>query len=276
VVSNEYTRDDRQNQIIHSQHSPFIFAKRDKRLVQTHNPIYNDPMNQAAYLHRLQRIDTQIDQTDARLAEIERLFNEDERIRTARQNADEAKRSLEIARQALRSVEFSVHETRVKMEQSDSALYSGTIKNPKELQDLQREIASLKNRLSQLEEQQLEAMIAQEEAEESERQAQDELLRAQAQMVEQKAGLAGERTTMQKNRQRWEAEKGAALPAILPQNLEVYNRLRDQKKGLAVSTVEDNTCGVCGSEIRPSESQAARISSSLLFCSSCGRILYAG
>jgi hypothetical protein len=233
-------------------------------------------MNQAAYLHRLQRIDSQIDQTDARLAEIERLFAEDERVRAAKQLADEARRALEKARLALRSIEHSVSEVRIKMEQSESALYSGTIKNPKELQDLQREITSLKDRLAQLEEQQLDAMIVQEECETNERFMQADLVRAQAQSVEQKAGLAGERSLMQKNRQRWEAERAAAIPTVLPQFLEVYQRLREQKKGLAVSVVEDNTCGVCGSEIRPAESQSARLSSNLLFCNSCGRILFDG
>jgi len=233
-------------------------------------------MNQAAYLHRLQRIDTQIDQTDTRLAEIERLIEEDERVRSAKLNAEEARRSLEKSRLALRSAEHNVNETRIKMEQSDSALYSGTIRNPKELQDLQREIESLKARLAQLEEQQLNAMIALEEAEANERLLQDDLLHVQAQAVEQKAGLAGERSVMNKNRQRLEAERAAALSPILPQNLDVYNHLRIHKNGLAVCVVEDETCLSCGSEVRLAESQAARMSSVLNYCKFCGRILFAG
>jgi uncharacterized protein len=233
-------------------------------------------MNQAAYLHRLQRIDTQIDQTDARLEEIERLFAEDERVRSAKQLADEARREMEKARLALRSAEHLVTETRIKMEQSEAALYGGTIRNPKELQDLQREISSLKTRLAQLEDQQLTAMIVQEEAESLDREKQEDWVNAQAQAVEQKAGLAGERTTTQKNRQRLEAERAAALPPILLPNLEVYRHLREQKKGIAVCTVDDDTCTVCGAEVRPAEGQAARQSSSLVFCKSCGRILYGG
>jgi uncharacterized protein len=254
----------------------FKIANNTPQLAQIANPIYNDPMNQAAYLHRLQRIDTQIDQTDTRLADIERLFAEDERVRSAKQLADEARREMEKARLALRSAEHLVSETRIKMEQSEAALYGGTIRNPKELQDLQREIASLKARLAQLEDQQLTAMILQEEAETTDQAMQRDLVSAQAQAVEQKAGLSGERTTMQKNHQRLEAERAAALPPILAHNLEVYQRLREQKKGIAVCTVEDDTCTVCGAEVRPAEGQAARQSSSLVFCSSCGRILYGG
>lgn len=237
---------------------------------------YNGDMNQAAYLHRIQRIDTQIDQTEARLAEIERLLSEDERVQNAKKRADDARRVLEKARQALRAVEHNVSETNIKIEQSNAALYSGTIRNPKELQDLEREIASLKSRLANLEDQQLGAMLEQEDAEASDRAAQEDLTRVQAQAIEQKAGLAGERGSLEKNRQRLAAERSAAVPPVLPANLETYQRLREQKKGLAVTVVEDDTCGVCGSEVRPAESQAARNTNQLHFCKSCGRILYAG
>jgi predicted nucleic acid-binding Zn-ribbon protein len=239
-------------------------------------PIYNDLMNQAAYLHRLQRIDTQIDHIDSRLAEIERLLAEDERVRAAKKSADDARQTLEKSRLNLRSMEHSVTETRIKIDQSNAMLYGGTIRNPKELQDLQREIESLTHRLSQLEDQQLEAMINQEEAENLEQLAQTEYRNAQAKAIEEKAGLVGEQETLKKNRLRFIAERSVAITPISSSSLEIYNHLREQRKGIVVAVVEDNTCGVCGSQIRPAESQAARISPDLQYCSFCGRILFAG
>jgi uncharacterized protein len=233
-------------------------------------------MNQSAYLHRLQRIDTQIDQTENRLVEIERLLSEDERIRLARHTWDEAKITLEKSRQSLRAGEHNVQTTRIKIEQSEASLYGGLIHNPKELQDLQREIESLKRHNSSLEDIQLQAMIEQEEAEEAERAAQAEYHRTEATVAEQKSGLVGERDGLQKNLIRLQAERSAALPAVLPANLDIYNRIREQKKGTAVSLVEDDTCTMCGAEVRPGESQASRMQSTLHYCTSCGRILFAG
>jgi uncharacterized protein len=233
-------------------------------------------MNQSAYLHRLQRIDTQIDQTENRLAEIERLLSEDERIRQAHLSWDESKRVLEKSRLALRSDEHNVQATRVKIEQSEASLYGGLIRNPKELQDLQREIESLKRHMAALEDLQLQAMLEQEEAEEAERNAQTGLHRAEAEVAEQKSGLAGERDGLLKNKSRLQAERSAALPAVLAANLEIYNRIREQKKGIAVSFVDDDTCTICGAEVRLGEGQAARMQSSLHYCTSCGRILFAG
>ena len=233
-------------------------------------------MNQSAYLHRLQRIDTQIDQTETRIAEIERLLSEDERIRQAKLTAEEAKRELELARQALRAAEHLVRETRIKTEQSEASLYGGSIRNPKELQDLQREIDSLKRHMLVLEENELQAMITVEAAEKTDQNAQSGLLQAQAEVTAQKAGLAGERDTLLKNRTRLHTERSAALSSVLPQNLETYQRIRELKKGIAVTAIDEDTCTTCGAEVRPSEGQSARMQSNLHFCTSCGRILFAG
>jgi predicted nucleic acid-binding Zn-ribbon protein len=238
--------------------------------------LYNDDMNQSAYLHRLQRVDSQIDQIEARLAEIERLLSEDERIRNARQEVEDSRRDLEISRQALRAIEHNAHETRIKAEQSEASLYGGSIRNPKELQDLQREIDSLKRHLSALEDEQLQAMLDQEEMEKKYQSAQDKLNRAVAEVTQQKAGLAGERDSLSKKRQSLEAERSAALGPVLPQNLETYIRIREQKKGIAVTAVDEDTCAICGAEVRLGEGQAARMQSNLHFCTSCGRILFAG
>ena len=233
-------------------------------------------MNQSAYLIRLQRIDTQIDQTENRLAVIDRLLSEDERIRLAKLAWDESKRGLEKTRLALRSAEHNVQTTRIKIEQSESSLYAGLIRNPKELQDLQREIESLKRHMVNLEDIQLQSMLEQEEAEDLERKTVTDFHRTEAEVAEQKSGLSGERNALLKNRIRLQAERSAALPAILAANLEIYTRVRDQKKGTAVAAVDDDTCAVCGAEVRPGESQAARMQAALHYCTSCGRILFAG
>ena len=49
--------------------------------------------------------------------------------------------------------------------QAEASLYGGHVQNPKELQDLQKDVASLKRHLETLEERELEAMEAAENAE---------------------------------------------------------------------------------------------------------------
>ena len=233
-------------------------------------------MNQSFHLYRLQQIDTQISQVESQLKEIERLMAGNEAVRQTQMAADEKNKALQKARQVLKEIEFSVRDQMVKIEQCESSLYSGKVKNPKELQDLQKEIASLKKHLSLLEDRQLESMVATEEAEQAAQETAKLYAQAQAAFAEQSAGWAGQADQLKKQLARLLAERAPALAFITKESLEMYNRLRQRKNGVGVVTVSDNACSVCGGTIRPSETQAARAAQVLSFCSSCGRILYAG
>ena len=233
-------------------------------------------MNQAGQLYRLQRIDTQIDLASSRVEQIDKLLREDERMQSAQAARDAAKVRLEKARNALRSIEHLTTEQQVKIEQTNATLYSGMVKNPKELQDLQKEILSLRKHLGTLEDQQLEAMIEFEEAEQAEQAAQAFQKTVEAEVIQAKAGLTGERSQLVTKLENLGQERNAALTPIAADNLEIYNQIRNQKHGIAVTSVEDDACTSCGAQIRASEAQSARIQSKLQFCSSCGRILFAG
>ena len=109
-------------------------------------------MTKGANLYRLQCLDDEGDGKRRRLAEVETALGEDEVLKQARRAVESAQarvkkraagqRDLELETQGL--VDKSVHE--------EKRLYSGAIKNPKELQELQAEVAALKRRRGQLEE----------------------------------------------------------------------------------------------------------------------------
>lgn len=233
-------------------------------------------MNEAIHLYRLQQIDTQIDQTAASLAEIERLLEGDETVRQARLAVEAANKQLHTARLNLKQTEFAVHEQQMKIAQNEASLYSGRIKNPKELQDLQKDIASLKKHLAVLEDQQLEVMLATEESETLVQNSQKTLDQSQASFTERSAGWLGQKEALTRNYERLQAERAAAIPVVSPQSLQTYENLRKRKSGVAVTSIREGSCSVCGANIRPSELQAARAAQSLVYCNTCGRILYAG
>ena len=233
-------------------------------------------MNQAFHLARLQRIDIQIDQINNRIREIDRLLRENGAVREA-QKAFSDSESIELkAKKQLSLAESAVESQRIKIETNESALYGGKIHNPKELQDLQNDIASLKRRIAVLEDELLEAMLALEEAENKHKANKNELDKAQAHFISQNADLVGEKGKITGNLQRLMGEREAALKPIDPASLSIYQRLREQKHGIAVATVEDGACSACGTELRPAEMQAARSPHSIIYCASCGRILYSG
>ncbi len=233
-------------------------------------------MNQAFHLARLQRIDLQIDQANNRIKEIERLLSENEAVRQAENAFRLAEAAESKARQRLMMAENAVEAQRIKIETNEAALYAGKIHNPKELQDLQNDIASRKKNLESLEDEQLEAMLTLEDTEKARKNCKNHLDETQARLISQNASLAGEKEKLKESLLRLGGEREAALKPITPESLTIYQNLRKQKHGIAVATVEDGACSGCGTELRPAELQAARSPYTIVFCATCGRILYSG
>lgn len=233
-------------------------------------------MSQSFNLYQLQKIDTQLDRINTRLSEIERTLASDKDVKQADQNSKNKRTQLSSASKALQIIEESVQSKRIKIEQSESALYSGQVRNPKELQDLQAEITSLKKFLKDLEDQQLDAMIQFEEAEKQSQDSDQLLIKAQNLAMERNAALNSEYSLLLKEKEKLLIEKEAATGQIVEGNLSIYNHLRVQKNGIVVATIDEDSCSVCGSIINPAERQAARSPSKICYCQFCGRILYAG
>jgi hypothetical protein len=70
-------------------------------------------------------------------------------------------------------------------------------------------------------------------------------------------------------------ERGATLAPIETSMIQIYENLRQQKKGVAIAEVSDNSCASCGATVTASLVQNARSQKQLAHCPSCGRILYA-
>ena len=233
-------------------------------------------MSQTTHLYSLQKTDLQIDRINARILEIEKILQSDKRILEAQNTINAISLRQNAAKRELSLIEDEVQSNKIKQETNESSLYSGRIHNPKELQDLQKDIEVRKKNLLHLEEKQLEAMIHLEEIEKEKSTADDLLKQAQINVVQQQASLAGEKEILIKNKSNLESEKKAISASINPDNMTVYLRLRQQKKGIAVSIVEEEACSSCGSDLRPEEIQMAKSQTQLYFCLSCGRILIIG
>lgn len=232
-------------------------------------------MSAALGLYRLQQVDSRIDQIQARLKAIQQTLENDLELRAATDQLAAAETEHRDAERALKSSEAEVEKQRIKIEQAEASLYGGQVHNPKELQDLQKDIASLKRHLETLEERELQAMLSVEDIEKELQTAKTTLERVQLNLKEQNQDLARESETLNKELERLHSEHQAVLTNIATQALNVYDQLRKQKRGIAVTTVADSSCEACGTTITASQQQNARSASQLFHCPTCGRILYA-
>ena len=146
-------------------------------------------MSAALGLYRLQQVDSQIDQIQARLKAIQQTLENDEAVRTANERYASADGRHRDAERALKLSEAEFEKQRLKIEQAEASLYGGKVHNPKELQDLQKDVASLKRHLETLEERELEAMISAETAENELQAAKADLERVQSNLKEQHKDL---------------------------------------------------------------------------------------
>ena len=116
-------------------------------------------MATAFHLFQLQKIDSQVLANTRRRTQIDMMLANDAEIDSAKQELIEVENILEKLGLELKALEEKILSKRNKMEQSEASLYGGGVKNPKELQDIQKEISLLRTTLSSLEEEQLSLMM---------------------------------------------------------------------------------------------------------------------
>ncbi|MBN2045432.1 MAG: hypothetical protein JW757_10465 [Anaerolineales bacterium] len=232
-------------------------------------------MSQVRHLVQLQLLDTQLDQAKKRLAEIEVALNDHSAVRQAAVRSEKAAKALLEARLALKRAEQNVEVQQEKIDRNQKALYGGTKKSPKELEDLQMEAGALRRYLSVLEDRQLDAMLAFEEAEAASTTADQRLSEVKEKVAAENVDLGAEQRALLAQAADLEARREKIVSPIAPDMLAKYGQLRRTRMGVAVSEVKDGGCSVCGANLSAAQAQAARSPSKIVYCEVCGRILYA-
>lgn len=233
-------------------------------------------MTRVSTLFRLQTLDSQIDAHQSRLAEIEADLSRHPELDQARAEEAEARASLETARQAVRHAEEETRHQQQRIAETDKTLYGGGVRNPKELQDLQEEAASLRRYLAVLEERQLQQMMQSEDGEKTVSAAQSRREDLEQRRVEAELKLRAEQAALQGALATLGVQRDAMITAVAPEDLEKYSSVRRAKRGLAVVRMENDSCAGCGVAPSTSRVDAARSGQEIVQCGNCGRILYLG
>lgn len=233
-------------------------------------------MSQISNLYRLQQIDSQLDSAATKLLNIDKLLLDDILVKSAAQDVADADEFHKSVSRKLRESESKSYDTRIKIELVEASLYGGKIQNPKELQELQIELASLKRMLATIEDKQLETMMEVEEAEEKLMWCNEELHNAQKSQIERNADLQGEKTKLHNQVERLDAERKATTLTINAPDLSIYEQLRKSRNGVAVAKINSRSCDACGTTLTAALVQATQTTSQITRCPTCGRILYPG
>lgn len=187
-------------------------------------------MSATFHLYRLQKIDSQIDKVQKRLDDIQRIIDDNRELKHAKTVLKKCEAAHEKTEKALHQAENEVKAQHIKIEQTESMLYGGSLKNPKEIQDLQNKADSLKRYLSKLQDDQIEAMLVHEEEGETLQTAQNALNGIRNKLIQQNSQLGGEQTVLTQDMDRLVKERDAALREVPADMFSKYTQLRKQKK----------------------------------------------
>ncbi len=162
----------------------------------------------------MQQIDSQTDRDHSRLEAIKKILENDESIRLSLDLVNSASIDLHTAESKLKQSEQEVQALRVKIEQTESHLYSGLVHNPKELQDLQNDATALRRFMATLEDRLLEAMVALETAQIYDNDAQSAYLELRRKWEKQNEDLIQEQSELNKDIQRLTTERNAITESL--------------------------------------------------------------
>jgi len=232
-------------------------------------------MHPAQRLYHLQETDLGLAVVEKRLALVAASLGETEEVQSARQEVAATEDKLQACQTTLRAGELEVKGLSDKIRESEDQLYGGRVSNPKELKGLQEELGSLQRRKKAAEDAQLEAMMELEQLQESLAAQQESLALRLSEWRSQQDGLQREQAELLRQHDRLQAQR-SELAAASGAHLRVYEGLRGRRSGRAVALLRGGVCEACGMELPTGEAQQAQRSEGLSFCSSCGRVLWAG
>jgi len=229
-------------------------------------------MSVAGQLYQLQEIDLEIAEEERKLEQVNGRLGKDDVVVAAQRKLDAAKEKLEELWHQQRSLEWEIDDLASKIKKGDEELYSGRIKNPKELTNLQHEVELLKAKRDGLETKDLQIMEQVESAEAGTAALTRELEDTTAKWQREQEQLRKDKAALESSLSKLKQQRQALAAEVDPKTAALYEGLR-KGKGFAVARVEQGICRGCRISLPSSELQQAR-SGALVQCGSCSRILY--
>ena len=229
-------------------------------------------MGVAKQFYQLQEVELEIESNEEALAKIASQLGESQAVaRTQAKLKSEQQHLEELGRQQ-HSAEWEIEDLVNKLTTAEEKLYSGRIKDSKELTNLQHDVDGLRVRRNHLEDKALEIMDRVELSTASVATLSNKLKTLETDWHSQQQQLSTNMEQLETLLSDLKHKRQLLSANIDPQAIELYQELKKQKRG-AVAKVEQGICCGCRISLPTTELQRAR-SDSLVQCSSCGRILF--
>ena len=229
-------------------------------------------MNIAKQLYQLQEADIELESNEQAQRQIIGQLGESQAVaETQDKLTREQQRHEELIHQQ-HTLEWEIEDLRNRLKNAEDELYSGRIRNPKELTNLQHEIDGLKGNRGQLEDRALEIMDQVESCTRSVADLTGEHKTLKAEWQQQQNQLSDELEQLKTIQSDLTNRRQLLAAGVDSETIEIYEALK-KHKGTAVARVEQGICRGCRISLPVNELQRVR-SDNLVRCSSCDRVLF--
>jgi uncharacterized protein len=223
-------------------------------------------------LYELQVLEGEISSKEQVLARAQAQIGESPALKHAKANLADARHALEATSKEQRSTEAAIADLSSKMTAARESLYSGRVRNPKELQNLQHELEIFKARCDPMEERDLGLMEKIETAYADITRRTAELAVAEATWQNEQTALTSEIEALKQELTKLRAKHEQFLPTLPVSELKLFVQTK-QIRGQAIARVAQGTCGKCRLNLSSADTQRVR-GGQIVSCSSCGRLLF--
>lgn len=227
-----------------------------------------------AILYRVQQADTEIARLRQALAGLDTGAGIASELAAAEAELAALRERQRAAEKESLDRELELRTLEEKRKKFQDQLYGGTIRNPRQLSDLQEEVEMLSREIKKVEDRMLELMETLEghRVEIHTREASLKDLQDRLQAVRTKYEATGSR--LRQEIADLEAERGEWAARVRPDLLKRYEQIRSRQGNLALVRVTGNTCPGCRITLPSELVKALEAGRPNLSCESCGRLLF--
>jgi predicted nucleic acid-binding Zn-ribbon protein len=232
-------------------------------------------MTSAADLFALQEIDLRRDARRAVIADAEARLGETDELVEAREAVGDAEAALERLKKRAKDLDTQLSDLDAKMRPLETRLYDGSVRNPKELSDMQKEVQILQKHRSELDDAGLAMIESQERAQKALAEAQEDARQAEAAWRDDQARINAAKSKAEAEMVSLDADRAMRTKGMDAGAIGLYENLRAKHQGRAVATVLRETCQGCRISL-PSHMVQKMRAGATVQCNNCERILVAG
>lgn len=233
-------------------------------------------MSTALDILALQGTDDAVTAIEVALADTQRRLDGDPELVEAREALAETEVALRDAQARQRALDLELKGFDEKVAREEGRLYDGSVRNPKELQSLQREVEGLKAQRGSVEER-LVGVIDEVETLDATRSTQfKRVAQLEGHWLQESATLRAEVLSLKARLAAMEPRRKSEAAAIPPKALVLYESLRSRKAGKAAVRIAGSICSGCRVTIPDALRRRAVVSPDPVQCPNCERILVVG